>query len=540
MTRKCCVLILAATIAALVLRLPRLSQRPMHGDEAVHADKFKKLLEQGVYTYDPNEYHGPTLNYLSLVPAKLSGARDITEVNEFTLRIVPVFCGVVLVILLLLMKDGLGHKAVVYAAILTAISPAMVFYSRYYIQEMLLVCFTFGAIVSGYRYVRSKNIAWAIAAGACIGLMHATKETCIITFASLLLALAFVLLPGRKKETVVEIIKGINKKHLFAGFITAVIVSVLFFSSFFTNPKGILDSILTYTMYFGRADGNEIHNHPWYYYLQMLIFYRFDSGPVWTEAVIVVLALVGFISSFIKKGIVFADNHLIRFIGFYTLILTVVYSVIPYKTPWCMLSFLHGMILLAGFGAAVLINLSPKVFPRLIVSILLLSAAVHLGWLSYLNNYKYYSDSRNPYVYAHPTMEIYSLVDKVEYYAGIHPQGDKMYIEVICPGHDYWPLPWYLRSFSKVAWRSEVAFNESSASLIIASPSIESDLINKLYDDSIPFEQRHIYMYLIEDDPYYIWLRPQVKLSGFVRKDLWEASNIVSDPNDLINKQSTE
>ena len=45
MTKKCCVLILAATVVALVLRLPRLQQRPMHGDEAVHADKFRLLLE---------------------------------------------------------------------------------------------------------------------------------------------------------------------------------------------------------------------------------------------------------------------------------------------------------------------------------------------------------------------------------------------------------------------------------------------------------------------------------------------------------------
>jgi len=66
-----------------------------------------------------------------------------------------------LVLLLLLLIDGLGTAAAVYAAVLTAISAAMVFYSRYYIQEMLLVCFTFGAIVSGYRYTQSKNIVWA-------------------------------------------------------------------------------------------------------------------------------------------------------------------------------------------------------------------------------------------------------------------------------------------------------------------------------------------------------------------------------------------
>ena len=43
---KCCVLILAATLVAVALRLPRPAQRPMHGDEAVHADKFADLVKK--------------------------------------------------------------------------------------------------------------------------------------------------------------------------------------------------------------------------------------------------------------------------------------------------------------------------------------------------------------------------------------------------------------------------------------------------------------------------------------------------------------
>jgi len=127
MTKKGCVLILAATVVALALRLPRLQQRPMHGDEAVHAIKFGDLLERGVYEYDPEEYHGPTLNYLTLIPAWLTCANNLAQVNEFTLRIVPVFFGVCLVLLLLLVIDGMGTAATVYAGILTAISAAMVF-----------------------------------------------------------------------------------------------------------------------------------------------------------------------------------------------------------------------------------------------------------------------------------------------------------------------------------------------------------------------------------------------------------------------------
>ena len=60
-------------IIALILRLPLLSERPMHGDEAVNAIKYSQLLETGVFEYDPTEYHGPTLYYLTLPASWISG-----------------------------------------------------------------------------------------------------------------------------------------------------------------------------------------------------------------------------------------------------------------------------------------------------------------------------------------------------------------------------------------------------------------------------------------------------------------------------------
>lgn len=530
MTKKCCVLILAATIAALMLRLPRLSQRPMHGDEAIHAMKFGELLEKGRYIYDPQEYHGPTLNYLTLIPARLTSADTIIKVNEFTVRIVPVLCGVLLVLLTILIIDGLGPKASVFAAILAAISPAMVFYSRYYIQEMLLVSFSFGIIVSGYRYYRGRKIFWAILAGVFAGLAFATKETSVITFGSMILAIAAAKIISKNKLTAPGNQTKIKISHIFAGLAAAGIVSALFYSSFSKNPKGILDSFLTFKTYFNRAGASDIHNHPWYYYLQMLTFSR-----VGNEALIVILAILGFVSLFNKRWASSADVNFLKFIGFYTLFLTAIYSVIPYKTPWCALSFLHGMILLAGFGSAVMLQLPWKKPAQR--SVILLLLAFVLSANSYSINYKYYADSRNPYVYAHPTTEIFDLVKKVDFYSKASPQGKNMYIEVICPGHDYWPLPWYLRSYTSVAWRTEVDFKEPSASLIIASDSVVPDLQKKIFDDSIPFEQRHMYMYLIEKDPYYIWLRPKIKLYGYVCKELWDAANEEPDPNELIKKQ---
>ena len=122
----------------------------MHTDEAVHAAKLGNFIETGEYTYNPHEYHGPTLYYFSLPFVWMSGARTLAEIpDETPLRIAPVVFGTGLVVLLMLMGDGLGRRAAIYAGVLTAVSPAMVFYSRYYVQETLLVFFTFAAIATG-------------------------------------------------------------------------------------------------------------------------------------------------------------------------------------------------------------------------------------------------------------------------------------------------------------------------------------------------------------------------------------------------------
>jgi predicted membrane-bound mannosyltransferase len=55
------VALLLVAAGALALRLPQLDRRPLHADESVHTIKFRGLWDQGVYRYDPQEYHGPSL-----------------------------------------------------------------------------------------------------------------------------------------------------------------------------------------------------------------------------------------------------------------------------------------------------------------------------------------------------------------------------------------------------------------------------------------------------------------------------------------------
>ena len=515
--------VVAVMIVAVAFRTPHLKQRPMHGDEAVHGIKFGELLEQGKYEYDPYDYHGPTLNYLTLIPAWLSSRRELSQVDEWTLRIVPVFFGVALAVLPVLISGGIGRSGAIVAGMLTAVSPSMVYYSRYYIQEMLLVCFGFAAIVCGYRYVRGRRAAWAIGAGACIGLMYATKETFVIAVAAAAAAIAAVVLLKRKESGTEPATRGLRGRDIAWAMIAAVAVAVVLYSSFFTHPRGIVDAVRTYGTYLERAGDKQIHAHPWDYYLRIILYWRYGDGPVWSEAVVVLLAIVGAAGAFLKPERSGLDRDFVRFALVYTVLMTAVYSAISYKTPWCLLGFLQGMIVLAGIGAAILLRICCCIPTRAVVVALVAAGCVHLGRQAHAAAGEYDCDPRSPYVYAHPTEDVFLIVDGVERAAEAHRDGRDMPIQVIMPGADFWPLPWYMRSFSKVYWRSDVEPNEPSAPLILASPSVEPALLHKLYELT-PFEKRQMYMFLFEP-PYYMWLRPGIQMVGYARRDLWNAMN---------------
>ena len=192
-----------------------------------------------------------------------------------------------------------------------------------------------------------------------------------------------------------------------------------------------------------------------------------------------------------------------------------------------MLTFLHGMIVLAAIGATALIQLYPNLLSRRILGVIFVLGLFHLVWQAYQANYTFSSDQRNPYVYAHSTTDVFQIAERVEQIAQVHPAGYNMHIEVICPNDDYWPLPWYLRRFTgtRIGWYSKVDNSAPIAPLIIASPAVESALSGKLYETP-PGEKKNLYVPMFET---YMELRPQVEIRAFVTKDLWDSFQVMKD-----------
>jgi uncharacterized protein (TIGR03663 family) len=505
---------LAGTILVLALaaglRFPGLGNRPMHTDEAVHAVKFGDLLERGEYRYDPHEYHGPTLNYFTLVPALLSGRTKFPDLTEKTLRAVPAFFGTALLLWIFLLSPAIGRTAVLGSALFAAVSPSLVFYSRYYIQESLLLFFVMGMLACVVRYGLRPSFSWAAAAGLCAGLMHATKETCVIAWAAAAFAGLVLFRRGRGRIT------GSPKpkwSHAAAGLACAAFVSGLFFSSFFSHPAGIRDALLAYGTYFSRAE-ESVHVHPWFYYIHILGWWKAAGGPVWSEAPVAVFGIAGIISVFGLGG--GPAKTAGRFLSLFTVILTAAVCLIPYKTPWNLLLFWGVWMVLAGMGLDFLLRRFSRSGPRTLVLLAFAASAVFLFRQSLLAVTAYDDDPRNPYVYSHPGPDLGIMVESVLAAADASPEGRDVRVDVIVPGHGYWPLPWSLRGMTRTAWMDAIDSTRTPSPVILTVPEFREPLSRWLLE-SPPPGQRFLYVPLF-DRP--LEIRPGVPVEGWVRKDL--------------------
>ncbi|MBI2924706.1 MAG: TIGR03663 family protein [Verrucomicrobia bacterium] len=540
MNRWSALVVLLAIAGALVLRAPRLATRPLHNDEAVNAVKVSELWQRGHYVYDPDEYHGPTLHYATLPFLWLSGARNVDDLNDATLRLAPVAFGVGLILLLLLFVDGLGRPALGWTAIFIAISPAMVFYSRYFIHEMLLVFFTALTLGAGWRYVQTRVARWAVVSGAGVGLMFATKETFVITLGAMGLAgigtawwtkreirspKPEIRIDNTVEETrcatapepdrsdlglrisdfgfqIKHLLAPWNWKHAALAFSAAFLIWLLLFSSFFTNFAGLSDSVRAYLPWLERAGGHSPHIHPWSFYLQRLAWFHPAKSPVWSEGLILVLAAVGAVVSLAGK-----KSPLHRFLALYTVILTAAYCAIPYKTPWCLLSFFHGMILLAGVGAAALVEFFRARALKVVIVAALVALTLQLTWQAWRASFVYPTDRRNPYVYAQTVPDILNLVQRTEGLARVAPAGHETVVKITAPENDYWPLPWYLRRFKHVGWYEKLP-DDPFAPVVVVSPRLDARLDEKS-------EKKWIMVGLFE-------MRPGVFFELYVELELWK------------------
>jgi uncharacterized protein (TIGR03663 family) len=139
------------TIIAAFLRFYDLRLKPFHHDEGVNGFFLTSLFREGMYKYDPANYHGPTLYYISLAFAKVFGLETIP------VRASVAIFGVLMVVLTLFLRRYLGKIGSLSAALFLALSPGMVFISRYFIHEILFLFLSLAIVVSVIFFIERRR-----------------------------------------------------------------------------------------------------------------------------------------------------------------------------------------------------------------------------------------------------------------------------------------------------------------------------------------------------------------------------------------------
>jgi uncharacterized protein (TIGR03663 family) len=492
-------------IAAAALRVIALGLKPMHHDEGVNGFFLMNLLRRGVFQYNPENYHGPTLYFITLPLAYV--ADKLGALDSIVLRIVTVAFGVGTVWLVLALRRYVGAFGALAGAALVAVSPACVFYSRYYIHEAPFVFFTLGIVVAALKFYETGAASYLLLASASAAMLFATKETAFISVGTLALAWAcayvWVRVAGggratdRRESGLAGFMSGGQAPLAIVGALALfAFLWVLFYSSFFTYSKGVFwDSFKAFALW-GKTGMSEFHDKPAHTYLKWLVD---EESPV------LLLASAGTLVALFERR----KNRFAVFVCAWAFGLLAAYSIIRYKTPWLVLSFVVPMCVAGGYFVQRLARRG-GVWRKAALTVAGLAVAVCL-YQTVMLNFVHYDDDRYPYVYSHTRREAVEMVREIER-AG-ERAGTTEPAVAIASG-EYWPLPWYFRDNSRVGYSGEVyaSYDPQATPVVIGRKSDDPKL--NTYHKLVPLlagKYAEVGTYP---------LRPGVDLVLFVRSDL--------------------
>ncbi len=408
------------------LRLYLLDLRPVHHDEGINGWFTDQLMINGFYRYDPANYHGPLHFYILFVCETLFGH------NVWILRIPTVLFSILSVYWIILFSPFIGKRAALIAAFAMAISPGMIYYGRFAIHEADLMFFTILILwgIVGLYCEGKRKYLWSLGAG--ISGVILTKETYIIHLICFILAgLCLYFFEKLSPSQSIKIARQTWSKNdllLIIGINVGIII--FFYSGTFLHFKGVLGIFETFKIWFSTGSGKSGHAKPFFYWANF--FMRYEQ-----------IALLGFLFSL---RYLYTSSKVIRYVAIYGLGVFLAYSVISYKTPWCLINLLWPFYIV--FGAFISEFLKSGWRAVLILTSIIgfcasLIIMLALNWIDYCNH-------KLPYVYVQTLKEINRFSDPI--FELVKRDPSKYAITGNVMRTDEWPLPWVLRDFSKIGY----------------------------------------------------------------------------------------
>lgn len=438
-------------VLAFALRIAWLDLKPAHFDEGVNGWFVDQMTRQGYYHYDPTNFHGPLHFYALFVSQTLLGR------SEWALRLPVVLLSTACVAMMLAFRRYFDERACLLAAFAMAVSPGMVFYGRYAIHETWMVFFLLLIAwgLPGLWRFGERRYLWAVALGAT-GLVL-TKETYVIHLIAFLLAvpclLAFEKLSPSAAWRFGEWKISLRDTLTVAGVCLGLII--FFYSGGFldwSSIPGLWETFGTW-VHTGTAHKSG-HEKEWYYWFQLLGRYEWP-------------ALAGFIASFWLLAP--HQPRIARYLAIAGLGALIAYSIIPYKTPWCLIALMWPFYFI--FGLAVV--RAAEVIDRWTFGVIAALLGVSSLGLALTLNFKNYTDDREPYVYVQTFPDANELLTPLRTLARRSPLNYHLRGHLVVA--EQYPWVWLLADFPRVDYPSFDQLPEplDADFLVIDEPLVE-------------------------------------------------------------------
>ena len=457
---------------AAALRVTLLDIKPPHFDEGVNGWFADQMTRSGFFRYDPTNYHGPLHFYALFLSQTLFGR------NLWALRLPAVIASLLAVWSILRFREPFGATAARIAALAMALSPAYVFYGRYSIHESWLVFFSslFLWGVLGLWEKGERRFLFALLAAASG--MILTKETYVVHAGSFLLAgivlwLWQKILPSRPQLPVAR--QQWTWKDLGNGATLALLAIIFFYSGTFLAFPALSGLFETFAAWFHtgvEAAGHEKTTYQIgplnYYWVALMARYE------WPALLGLALCL-----QFIAPS-----EARLRYIAIYGCGVLLAYSLIPYKTPWCVISILWPFYLMLGSTAFTQIEQRIGRLGDLILRLVIAISLVASAFSSIRLNFFRFTDEKEPYVYVQTYHEIETLTKPLLEMARRDPRYYHVRGQVVLDS--YYPLPWMLGDFTQIGYyKKEEPPETYDGDFIVAqkdqAEQIESALIGDYY-----------------------------------------------------------
>ncbi|MDO8842018.1 flippase activity-associated protein Agl23 [Methanocalculus sp.] len=428
-------------LATIILRFAFLDLKLYHHDEAAHAWFAYQLLTKGTYIYDPM-FHGPFLFYVTAGLFSLFGDSDLVG------RLLPAFLGTALVALVypLYRMGYLDGRQMIVAALFLALSPNMVYFSRFLRNDIFIAFFSLLIVVAALAYCKSGKLRYALVAGSAAALGMSSKENMPIVLLIFGSYLVFALWSRRL------VFPPAWKRDLILATALAGGIIALFYSSFGVHPEIVLKAGQMAINHWTAMHGVQRLGGPWFFYLIFFVLY---------EVPILLLAGMGLIQFIIGGTIVSSlrswhsrrgkaaeeptlslplrdwffsafrrpekcvtyDPKLefIRFSIWWMITSLAVYAYIGEKVPWLILHQLLPMIFVATYKID-----RVKTVIIAIGLVFLIAMTLHIAFTP--------ADISEPIVQVQNSEDLRDLMIHID-------ESDRVAIA----SSTYWPLPWYYR-----------------------------------------------------------------------------------------------